>query len=172
MRAHVQHQIVLVLGLFVAHRTLELGLDATLEALVAIETVRPRVRVAASVARECAASDHAARLVLLVMVMLLVRMMVVQFHGRPSKRLSGGCRGSHLLLLLLLLVRVIKCGGQCKRIGHCGRCSGIVQMRLGRMVRSGDWRYGHIVGIGGLVVRRMSAAAGAGPYADGLIGQI
>jgi len=44
---HVQQQVVLVLGLFVAYGTLELRINATLESDVPAEAVKSRVRVAA-----------------------------------------------------------------------------------------------------------------------------
>lgn len=47
MRLHVQQQVVLVLGLLVAHGTLELRVDAALEPDVPAEAVKTRVRVAA-----------------------------------------------------------------------------------------------------------------------------
>lgn len=56
--AHVQHKVMLVLRLFVANRTFELRLDATLEPDVAVEAVRPGVRVAAPRARVRAADDR------------------------------------------------------------------------------------------------------------------
>jgi len=48
---HVQQQVVLVLGLFVAYGTLELRIDAALESDVPAEAVESRVRVAAPGAR-------------------------------------------------------------------------------------------------------------------------
>jgi len=47
MGLHVQQQVVLVLGLLVAHRTLELRVDAALEPDVSAQAVKSRVRVAA-----------------------------------------------------------------------------------------------------------------------------
>lgn len=47
VRFHVQQQVVLVFGLFVAHGTLEFGVDAALEPHVPTQAVQPRVRVAA-----------------------------------------------------------------------------------------------------------------------------
>lgn len=47
-----------MLGLLAAYRTLEFRLDAALEALVAVQTVRSRVRIAAALARVRAAHDR------------------------------------------------------------------------------------------------------------------
>lgn len=58
MRSHVQHQIVLVLRFLVANRTLEFRFNATFEALVPIEAVRPCIRVATSIARERSARHN------------------------------------------------------------------------------------------------------------------
>ena len=58
MGAHVQHQVVLVLRLFVTHGTFELRLDATLEPDVPVEAVRAGVRVAAPCAGVRAADDR------------------------------------------------------------------------------------------------------------------
>lgn len=57
----MQHEVVLVFGLLVANGTLELGLDAALEAQVPVEAVRPGVRVAAPGARVRAALLHQRR---------------------------------------------------------------------------------------------------------------
>jgi hypothetical protein len=59
--AHMQHEVVLVFGLLVANGTLELGLDAALEAQVPVEAVRPGVRVAAPRTRVRAALLHQRR---------------------------------------------------------------------------------------------------------------
>lgn len=48
VRLHVQQQVVLVLGLFVAHGTFELWVDAALEPHVSAQAVQARVRVAAT----------------------------------------------------------------------------------------------------------------------------
>lgn len=51
MGLHVQQEVVLVLGLLVAHGTLELRVDAALEPHVPAEAVQTGVRVAAPGAR-------------------------------------------------------------------------------------------------------------------------